>query len=167
MIVVFLQYVSALKPPRKKTPSRSSLYADSERFDEMNICKNRRGSMTFPRPLGTRESFQRRSLQDFSRTVARTVEEEFEVRRRQAEFSMSSFSNSQRILGSAPSTESEPDSSEIIDTGSDDWKQVGFIDVICFGSCFVVVWAYFDAYFVFILNNGVILRPTCGLWFTG
>ncbi|ROL42511.1 Serine/threonine-protein phosphatase with EF-hands 2 [Anabarilius grahami] len=118
------KYVSALKPPRKKTPSRSSLYADSERFDEMNICKNRRGSMTFPRPLGARESFQRRSLQDFSRTVARTAEEEFEVRRRQAEFSMSSFSKSHRILGSAPSTESEPDSSEIIDTGSDDWKQI-------------------------------------------
>lgn len=123
--------------------------------------------MTFPRPLGTRDSFQRRSLQDFSKTVARTVEEEFEVRRRQAEFNTSSFSKSHHILGSAPSTESEPDSSEIIDTGNEDWKQVGFIDVICFGTCFVVVWAYFDACFVFILNNGVILRPTFGLWPTG
>ncbi|XP_077087843.1 serine/threonine-protein phosphatase with EF-hands 2 isoform X1 [Siphateles boraxobius] len=118
------RYVSAMKPPKKKTPSRSSLYADSELHNEMIICKNSRGSMTFPKPFAARESFQRRSLQDFSRTVARTVEEELEVRRRQAQFSMSSFSQSHHILGTAPSCESEPDSSEVIDTSDNDWKQI-------------------------------------------
>uniref|UniRef100_A0A8C1L9J2 Serine/threonine-protein phosphatase with EF-hands n=1 Tax=Cyprinus carpio TaxID=7962 RepID=A0A8C1L9J2_CYPCA len=63
------RYVSALRPPKKKTPSRTNVYADSERYDEMIICKNRRGSLTFPKPFGARESFQRRSLQDFSSTI--------------------------------------------------------------------------------------------------
>ncbi|XP_018965654.1 serine/threonine-protein phosphatase with EF-hands 2 isoform X2 [Cyprinus carpio] len=118
------RYVSALRPPKKKTPSRTNVYADSERYDEMIICKNRRGSLTFPKPFGARESFQRRSLQDFSSTVARTLGEEFEVRRRQAEFSLSSFSKSHRILSSALSSDSEPESSEFTDTGNDEWKQI-------------------------------------------
>ncbi|XP_073697369.1 serine/threonine-protein phosphatase with EF-hands 2 [Garra rufa] len=117
------RYVSALRPPKKKTPSRTNVYADSERYDEMIICKNRKGSLTFPKPFSAREGFQRRSLQDFSSTVARTLEEEFEVRRRQAEFSLSRFSKSQRILNSALSSESEPDSSEF-DTSNDEWKQI-------------------------------------------
>ncbi|CAM4538222.1 unnamed protein product [Leuciscus chuanchicus] len=118
------KYVSAMKPPKKKTPSRSSLHAASEHYNEMITCKNRTGSVTFPKPFAARDSFQRRSLQDFSRTVARTVEEKLEVRRRQAQFSMSSFSQSHHILGSAPSCESESDSSEVFDTSDDDWKQI-------------------------------------------
>uniref|UniRef100_A0A672M1Y7 Serine/threonine-protein phosphatase with EF-hands n=1 Tax=Sinocyclocheilus grahami TaxID=75366 RepID=A0A672M1Y7_SINGR len=118
------RYVSSLRPPKKKTPSRTNVYADSERYVEMIICKNRGGSLTFPKPFDARESFQRRSLQDFSSTVARTLEEEFEVRRRQAEFSLSSFSKSHRILSSALSSDSEPESSEFTDTGNDEWKQI-------------------------------------------
>ncbi|XP_009300090.2 serine/threonine-protein phosphatase with EF-hands 2 isoform X1 [Danio rerio] len=118
------RYVSALRPPRKTTPSCSNFYADSEHFGKVVICQNRRGSLTFPSQFGARDSFQRRSLQDFSRTVARTVEEELEVRRRQAEFSLSSFSKSQHILRSTQSTESEPESSEFTDTSNDEWKQI-------------------------------------------
>lgn len=128
--IVLLQYVSALRPPKKKTPSRINVYANSEHFHEMINCKNTTGSLTFPKPFGARESFQRRSLQDFSSTVARTLGEEFEVRRRQAEFSLSSFSKSHRILSSALSSDSEPESSEFTDTGNDEWKQVGFICAI-------------------------------------
>ncbi|KAK2911686.1 hypothetical protein Q8A67_003819 [Cirrhinus molitorella] len=117
------RYVSALRPPKKKTPSRTNVYADSERYDEMIICKNRRGSLTFPKQFSAREGFQRRSLQDFSSTVARTLEEEFEVRRRQAEYSLSSYSKSHRILSSTLSSDSEPDSSEF-DTSNDEWKQI-------------------------------------------
>uniref|UniRef100_A0A673M782 protein-serine/threonine phosphatase n=1 Tax=Sinocyclocheilus rhinocerous TaxID=307959 RepID=A0A673M782_9TELE len=123
-LALIARYVSSLRPPKKKTPSRTNVYADSERYGEMIICKNRRGSLTFPKPFGARESFQRHSLQDFSSTVARTLEEEFEVRRRQAEFSLSSFSKSHRILSSALSSDSEPESSEFTDTGNDEWKQI-------------------------------------------
>ncbi|XP_050965517.1 serine/threonine-protein phosphatase with EF-hands 2 [Labeo rohita] len=118
------RYVSALRPPKRKTPSRANVYADSERYDEMLICKNRRGSLTFPKTFGARESFQRRSLQDFSSTVARTLEQELEVRHRQAEFSLSSFSKSHRILSSTLSSDSEPESSEFADTSNDEWKQI-------------------------------------------
>lgn len=127
--------MSALRPPKKKTPSRTNVYADSERRDEMIICENRKGSLTFPKQFGTRESFQRRSLQDFSSNVARTLEEEFEVRRRQTEFSLSRFSKSHRILSSALSSDSETESSEFIDTGNDEWKQVGFFSAIVHTVC--------------------------------
>ncbi len=123
--------MSALRPPKKKkTPSRTNVYSDSERHEEMNTCNNRKGSLTFPKQFDTRESFQRRSLQDFSSTVTRTLEEEFEVRRRQTEFSLSRFSKSQRSLSSALSSDSEQESSEFIDTGNDEWKQVGFFCAI-------------------------------------
>ncbi|XP_051551979.1 serine/threonine-protein phosphatase with EF-hands 2-like [Myxocyprinus asiaticus] len=116
------RYVSALRPPKKKNASRSNLYTDTA-INEMIFCKNRRGSLTFPKQFGSRDSFQRRSLQDFSSTVARTVEEELEVRRRQAEFSLSSFSMSHRNLNSL-SSESDPDSSENTETSNEEWKQI-------------------------------------------
>lgn len=125
---VLLQYVSALRPPKKKTPSRINVYANSEHFHEMINCKNTTGSLTFPKPFGARESFQRRSLQDFSSTMGRALEGEFEVRRRQAEFSLSSFSKSHNILSTTLSPDSEPDSSQFTDTSNDEWKQVGFLD---------------------------------------
>nr|XP_055056755.1 serine/threonine-protein phosphatase with EF-hands 2 [Misgurnus anguillicaudatus] len=116
------KYVSALRPSKKTNTSRSYLYAPAEVYDETMICKNRRGSMTFPKPFGSRDCFQRRSLQNFSAAIVRTVEEELEVRRRQA--SLSSFSKSHNLLASALSSESEPESSEFTDTNIDEWKQI-------------------------------------------
>uniref|UniRef100_A0A673LYX0 Serine/threonine-protein phosphatase n=1 Tax=Sinocyclocheilus rhinocerous TaxID=307959 RepID=A0A673LYX0_9TELE len=77
-----------------------------------------------PKKTPSRTSFQRCSLQDFSSTVAQALEAEFEVHRRQAEFSLSSFSKSHSILSSALSSDSEPDSSEFTDTSNDEWKQI-------------------------------------------
>lgn len=116
-----------MRPPKKSSASRTNLYTPAEVYDEMMISKNRRGSLTFPKPFGSRESFQRRSLQNFSSAITRTVEEELEISRRQAEFSLSSFSRSQHILNSSLSSESEPVSSEFTDTNNDEWKQVSYV----------------------------------------
>ncbi|XP_057206409.1 serine/threonine-protein phosphatase with EF-hands 2 [Triplophysa rosa] len=117
------KYVSAMRPPKKSSASRTNLYRPAV-YDEMMISKNRRGSLMFPKPLGSRDSFQRRSLQNFSSTITRTVEEELEIRRRQSEFSLSSFSRSHQILNLSLSSESEPDSSEFTNTNNDEWKQI-------------------------------------------
>ncbi|TRY95858.1 hypothetical protein DNTS_021391 [Danionella cerebrum] len=118
------KYVSALRPPQKRTASRSSLCTEPEHYGEMLICQNRRGSLAFPKTFGPREGFQRRSLQDFSKTLSRTMEEELEVRRRQAEFSLSGYSRSHHVLSSNLSSESEPEPSEYNDPSSDEWKQI-------------------------------------------
>lgn len=80
--------------------------------------------MTCSKPFGTRDSFQRRSLQNFSGMVNRTLEEEQEVRRRQGAFLQSGYSLSHQNLQPSLSPESESVSTDAPDVSNEEWKQV-------------------------------------------
>lgn len=82
-----------------------------------NRLFQRRTSLTFPKPLGTRDSFQNRSLQDFSDRIKLTTGDELERRRRR----QSIF-----CLGVSEKGLSPPQSSDSLnsDTLKDEWKQV-------------------------------------------
>lgn len=120
--------MSALRPPKKKsTLSGGQSSMDSDCEDSVSsVCfqNRRRASMTYSKPFGTRDSFQRRSLQDFSGVVNRTLEEEQEVRRRQAAFLLPGYSLSHRDLHPSLSSESDSDSTNTPDVHNEEWKQV-------------------------------------------
>lgn len=85
-----------------------------------NRLFQRRTSLTFPKPLGTRDSFHNRSLQDFSNRVKVTVEDELEShRRKQSVFNWSGLEKDMQAR-------SPPQSSDSLnsDTVNDEWKQV-------------------------------------------
>lgn len=81
-----------------------------------NRIFQRRTSLTFPKPLGTRDSFQNRSLQDFSDRIRLTAGEELETRRKKQSIFISSRSEN----------EAGPSASESFnsDSSKDEWKQV-------------------------------------------
>uniref|UniRef100_UPI003AACD2F0 serine/threonine-protein phosphatase with EF-hands 2 n=1 Tax=Centroberyx gerrardi TaxID=166262 RepID=UPI003AACD2F0 len=126
-------YVSALRPPKKRHQSAAGMSVDSDVDDEVwasNKLNQRRVSLTFPKPLGTRESFQNRSLQDFSNRVKVPVEEELEIRRRQAGLSglsglfNSGFSSSQKNLNLSVSSDLSQESTDANDVAKEEWKQI-------------------------------------------
>ncbi|XP_034548521.1 serine/threonine-protein phosphatase with EF-hands 2 [Notolabrus celidotus] len=62
-------YVSALRPPKKKNTTHSVRSVDSdidEDFWSANRVIQRRCSLTYPKAFGDRDNFHNRSLQDFS-----------------------------------------------------------------------------------------------------
>lgn len=83
------QYVSALRPPKKKSMPERWLFMHSDWVSKVSKCSQRRASMADVNPLGSRSDFHRCSLQDFSSCVARPVEDELEECRRKARCSVS------------------------------------------------------------------------------
>lgn len=81
-----------------------------------NRLFQRRTSLTFPKPLGTRDSFQNRSLQDFSDRIKLTTGDELESRRRR----QSIFCLGGLEKGSPPQSSDSLNS----DSLKDEWKQV-------------------------------------------
>lgn len=127
---IFLQYVSALRPPKQRSsvPMRSSM--DSEMEDESlnskySILNRRQSSFTYYRPLPSRETFQCRSLQDFSTTVARTKEEELRIQQRQTSFAQSGSSLAYNYCNISTSSESARESVNIPDI-KNEWKEVDY-----------------------------------------
>ncbi|XP_036454231.1 serine/threonine-protein phosphatase with EF-hands 2 isoform X1 [Colossoma macropomum] len=123
------RYVSALRPPKKRFTYSVRSSVDSEIDEDMigskySILNRRRASLTYFRPFPSRESFQRRSLQDFSATVARTMEEEMEVRRRQAALAYPGYSLSCRHLNTSISSESDSNSVDTFENINNEWKQI-------------------------------------------
>ncbi|XP_066510112.1 serine/threonine-protein phosphatase with EF-hands 2-like [Hoplias malabaricus] len=123
------RYVSALRPPKKRISYSARTSIDSEMDEDLSgsrysILNRRRASMTYYRQFPSRESFQRRSLQDFSATVARTMEEELEIRRRQAALARPWFSLSYKHLSTSMSSGSDSDSVEAFDNINNEWKQI-------------------------------------------
>ncbi|KAJ0039432.1 hypothetical protein NL108_014254 [Boleophthalmus pectinirostris] len=78
------KYISALRPPKRRHTSSAGISLDSEADEEWSNTKflQRRASMTYPKPFGSRSSFQNRSLQDFSDRIREKVEDELEMCRR-------------------------------------------------------------------------------------
>ncbi|KAJ0019878.1 hypothetical protein NQD34_007447 [Periophthalmus magnuspinnatus] len=74
----------SLRPPKRRVTSSAGMSIDSEADEEWSNSKflQRRASMTYPKPFGTRSNFQNRSLQDFSDRIREKVEDEVELCRR-------------------------------------------------------------------------------------
>ncbi|XP_068167917.1 serine/threonine-protein phosphatase with EF-hands 2 [Antennarius striatus] len=110
-------YVSALRPPKKRHQSSSGLSIDSDMDDDVlsnNKIFQRRASLTFPKAFGTRDSFQNRSLQDFSERIKTNVGEE--IKRKQSIFI---FDTAEK--DTCPSASCESVNS---DNSKDEWKQI-------------------------------------------
>ncbi|KAJ3603486.1 hypothetical protein NHX12_028232 [Muraenolepis orangiensis] len=114
------KYVSALRPPKKRHPSATSLSLDSE--DDGWTSSRRRASVTSHRPL-TRGTFQNLSLQDFSDRVKLPADEQAEARRR---LLSSACGQSQKELGgvAGPAAGAPQDSAEDSDSAEAEWKQI-------------------------------------------
>ncbi|XP_028851535.1 serine/threonine-protein phosphatase with EF-hands 2 isoform X2 [Denticeps clupeoides] len=123
------RYVSALRPPKKKSGSKSMLFSidsdvDYDSATKDTIYNKRRASLVHANPFNSRESFQSRSLQDFSSVINRTKSEELEVRRRQMAFAHAGYSQSQQLFSTSVTSEFEPGSTDSLDTTNDEWKQI-------------------------------------------
>lgn len=118
------QYVSALRPPkRRRIQASTGTSIDSDVDEEIwsqNKLFQRRTSLTFPKPLGTRESFHNRSLQDFTNRIKLNVEDELDSQRRKQ--SIYNWSGTEKEV----QARSPPQSSDSLnnDTLNDEWKQV-------------------------------------------
>lgn len=117
---VFLQYISALRPPKKRHHSLAGISIDSDTdVDTAAISRvfQRRASFTYPKPLGTRDCFQNRSLQDFSDRIRVNMENQLELSRRE-EPTLNAQINKPEQETLFLSTESVSS-----DTTVDEWKQ--------------------------------------------
>ncbi|XP_042277744.1 serine/threonine-protein phosphatase with EF-hands 2 isoform X1 [Thunnus maccoyii] len=106
-------YVSALRPPKKRHRSSAGMSIDSDMEEDWTskLCQ-RRASLTCPKPLGTRSSFQNRSLQDFSDRIKGSVDDE-EIRQRRAS-----------IFIENNETQSMPTESVNSDNAEEEWRQI-------------------------------------------
>ncbi|XP_053337393.1 serine/threonine-protein phosphatase with EF-hands 2 [Clarias gariepinus] len=120
------RYVSALRPPKQKS-RRSIRPLGSEMDDELMNSKHsimkRQASLTYFRPLPSRENFQCRSLQDFSTTVARTMEEKLKIQHRQTRLTQPGSSMSYRHFNESTS-ESATEPINIPGNISNEWKEI-------------------------------------------
>uniref|UniRef100_A0AAQ5Z4X4 Serine/threonine-protein phosphatase with EF-hands n=1 Tax=Amphiprion ocellaris TaxID=80972 RepID=A0AAQ5Z4X4_AMPOC len=114
-------YISALRPPKKRNQSSASTSMDSDLDEDVwgaNRIFQRRASLTFPKPLGARDCFHNRSLQDFSDRIKVNVETELEIRRRRR----SAFN----AVMKEPETETPTLSFDSVysDNAKEEWKQI-------------------------------------------
>lgn len=154
-LACFSQYVSALRPPKKKHQRSTGTSIDSD-VDEDSWSNNRfsqrRTSLTFPKPLGARDSFQNRSLQDFSVRIKLTVGEELELQRRKQ--SILKFSRSEEDM--TPTASSESFSS---DNSKEEWKQVmNKFWAVMFAQ---ILWNRFLCHFICLLKSPLIPHCLC------
>lgn len=118
------QYVSALRPPKRRRIQASTGTSIDSDVDEdiwsQNRLFQRRKSLTFPKPLGTRDSFHNRSLQDFSNRIKLNVEDELDSQSRKQ--SIFNWSGTEKEV----QARSPPQSSDSLnsDTLNDEWKLV-------------------------------------------
>ncbi|XP_068422496.1 serine/threonine-protein phosphatase with EF-hands 2 [Clinocottus analis] len=115
------KYVSALRPPKKRHQSAAGLSIDSD-MDEDILSPNkmflRRKSLTFLKTV-PRDSFQNRSLRDFSDRIKENTAEEAERRRRKQSIYSLATGTLENEAASSVSTDSMNSQS-----GIDEWKQI-------------------------------------------
>uniref|UniRef100_A0A4W6ED71 Serine/threonine-protein phosphatase n=1 Tax=Lates calcarifer TaxID=8187 RepID=A0A4W6ED71_LATCA len=93
--------------------------ADSQTFSFSLHLFQRRASLTYPKPLGTRDSFQNRSLQDFSDRLKANTEDELEIRRRRQSIFNSGINRLENNM--SPSVSSDSVNS---DNAKEEWRQI-------------------------------------------
>ncbi|GAA6097545.1 serine/threonine-protein phosphatase with EF-hands 2 [Tachysurus ichikawai] len=122
------KYVSALRPPKQKSTVSMRSSVDSKIEDESLNSKHsilsRGASFTNYRPLPSRETFQCRSLQDFSTTVAKTMEEEQKIQQRQTSIAQPGSSLTYKHCSISTSSESARESINTRDNVNNEWKEI-------------------------------------------
>ncbi|XP_057688464.1 serine/threonine-protein phosphatase with EF-hands 2 isoform X2 [Corythoichthys intestinalis] len=112
-------YVSALRPPKKKYQSSARTSIDSEMDEDWGNHRlfQRRASLTCPKPLGSRDSFLNRSLQDFSDRVKVNVEDDLKRCQQRAALVR---------LGSLNAEKGAQESFDSVasDNAKEEWKQI-------------------------------------------
>uniref|UniRef100_A0AAQ6ISC1 Serine/threonine-protein phosphatase n=1 Tax=Anabas testudineus TaxID=64144 RepID=A0AAQ6ISC1_ANATE len=112
-----------LRPPKKRHPSSTGTSIDSDVDEDVwstNRFIQRRASLTYAKPMGTRNSFQNRSLQDFSDRIKMNMEDELEsCKRRQSVFN-SPIDKSEKEMTPTVSSDSVVSN----DNPKDEWKQI-------------------------------------------
>ena len=127
-----LQYVSALRPPKKRHRNTSTASVDSE--EDVWSSERRRSSVVLPRPL-TRGTFQNTSLPDFSNRVRPPAGGALERRKRlalqgaayggsQQTLGSTAYGGSQQALSTVPGIAASQDSTDSTDNSEEEWKQV-------------------------------------------
>ncbi|XP_069562626.1 serine/threonine-protein phosphatase with EF-hands 2 [Brachyistius frenatus] len=116
-------YVSAMRPPKKRYTRQTEASIDLDVDDEVlstNKLFQRRASLTFPKPLGTRDCFQNRSLRDLSdRFKGTAAVDKLEIRRRKQSMFIADIIT--------PEKDSQPVSSNLTansDNVKEEWKQI-------------------------------------------
>ncbi|KAM9858578.1 serine/threonine-protein phosphatase with EF-hands 2 [Aulostomus maculatus] len=114
-------YVSALRPPKKRNHSSAGTSIDSDMDDDWSNNKlyQRRTSLMYPKQFGGRESFQNRSLQDFSDRIKINIEEDLKICRRRASIFNLEINKIEKEM--TPSLSSDSVNS---DNAKDEWKQI-------------------------------------------
>ncbi|XP_054466840.1 serine/threonine-protein phosphatase with EF-hands 2, partial [Anoplopoma fimbria] len=114
-------YVSALRPPKKRHQSSAGMSIDSDMDEDLwspNKAFQRRNSLTFLKPIN-RDSFQNRSLQDFSARLKVNTVDEVEVSKRRR----SILNPATGRLENETTSSGSPNSVNSL-TVIDEWKQI-------------------------------------------
>ncbi|XP_072518189.1 serine/threonine-protein phosphatase with EF-hands 2-like [Salminus brasiliensis] len=117
------RYVSALRPPKRRQALNprdpGGRYSDREWDRYSAIGRRRVRSLTHSNPAAARHELQRRSLQAYCTRTGPNVEEELRERRRWAGLSASC-----ERIHDLNSSDSDPDSGEVLETDAEEWKQI-------------------------------------------
>ncbi|KAG7221298.1 hypothetical protein INR49_017365 [Caranx melampygus] len=116
-------YVSALRPPKKRHMTSTGTSIDSDMDEDIwstNRNSQRRASLTYPKPLGERNSFHNRSLQDFSdRLKPNAVDNVLEVcKKKQSVFNPTAGRSEKEITLSVSSDSVNSENAK------EEWKQI-------------------------------------------
>ncbi|KAL7854193.1 hypothetical protein AOLI_G00210370 [Acnodon oligacanthus] len=117
------RYVSALRPPKCRQAVKSKgpggQYSDGEGDRYSAAGRRRVRSLTHSNPATARHELQRRSLQAYCIRTSPNVEEELRERRRWA-----GLSASYERVHDPISSDSDPDTGEVLETDAEEWKQI-------------------------------------------
>ncbi|KAF7657448.1 hypothetical protein LDENG_00026920 [Lucifuga dentata] len=115
------KYESALRPPKKTQKSLTEIDSDTD-DDVWSINKflNRRASLTYPKTLGSHNSFHNRSLQDFSDRIKINMNDELESQKQNFHIFNPSL---QKDLAPSASSDSPLESTDT-DDADEEWKQI-------------------------------------------
>uniref|UniRef100_A0AAR2KFB7 Serine/threonine-protein phosphatase with EF-hands n=1 Tax=Pygocentrus nattereri TaxID=42514 RepID=A0AAR2KFB7_PYGNA len=112
-----LKLIAKLERNRSKGPGGQ--YSDGEGDRYSAAGRRRVRSLTHSNPATARHELQRRSLQAYSIRTSPNVEEELRERRRWA-----GLSASYERIHDPISSDSDPDSGEVLETDAEEWKQI-------------------------------------------
>lgn len=117
-ICCFFQYVSALRPPKKRHQVPGGLSIDSDIEEDLSgKSLQRRASLTYPKSFGMRDDFQNRSLQNFSDRIKVNNENKLQI----TPVSIYNIGINKSENEAAPSGSTDSVSS---DSAKEEWKQV-------------------------------------------
>ncbi|MEQ2178777.1 hypothetical protein GOODEAATRI_017611 [Goodea atripinnis] len=110
-------YVSALRPPKRRNNSSIDIDMDDVLWNTSRIYQ-RRASLTYPKPIGPRNCFHNRSLQEFSTRIKASMENELENSKRREVILAAALNRSQQDILSV-STDSVNS-----DNAKEEWRQI-------------------------------------------